>query len=206
MLDTQLKKYMKEFSKKQGSKTVILLCKQELDYTNRHPAFFKDERESLKLIEADNSTRFANAYIERADKQTDETLAVESPEFLQQPLTYLKKHKREYLYTASDWYDVIGIDGISLELDDVFGHYNCMLGLKLQKKYGPEIQAALDSLLAGEGSGQLMFEGNEGIWDVNFALNQVPGYHEDMVLLEAFILVYEILFALMEKLEQSMQQ
>ncbi|GER66560.1 hypothetical protein BpJC7_01380 [Weizmannia acidilactici] len=198
MLKTNLKKYITNHKD-----SIIILCKQEFDYIDRHAGFFGDIMQKVKFIEKESTARFFDAYIERCNKETDETIAVETPQFLNEPVVYLKKHRKEYLYVESDWFDIIGIDGISLELDDVFGHYNCMLGLKMQKKYGEAIQSALSELLVGEIAGELMFEGNEGIWDVNFGLNDVPGYDEEMTLMDAFVKIYEVLFALNEKLEKS---
>ncbi|WP_276211189.1 hypothetical protein [Heyndrickxia coagulans] len=197
MLGKNLKTYIEN-----QKDNVIILCKQELAYMERHKDFFKDVANQKEMVEKEGTARFANAAIERCSKETDETLAVETAVFLNEPVLYLKKHRKEYVYIASDWFDIIGVDGIALELDDVFGHYNSMLGLKVQKKYGPAIQTGLSELLEGDGKGEILFDGNEGIWDVNFPLNDVPGFREEMPLMEAFVKIYEVLFALQEKLEK----
>ncbi|MGJ8539268.1 hypothetical protein [Heyndrickxia coagulans] len=197
MLGKNLKTYIEN-----QKDTVIILCKQELAYMERHKDFFKDVANQKEMVEKEGTVRFADAAIERCNKETDETLAVETAVFLNETVLYLKKHRKEYVYIASDWFDIIGVDGIALELDDVFGHYNSMLGLKVQKKYGPAIQTGLSELLEGDGKGEILFDGNEGIWDVNFPLNDVPGFREEMPLMEAFVKIYEVLFALQEKLEK----
>lgn len=39
---------------------------------------------------------------------------------------------------------------------------------------------------------------------MNFPLNDVPGFREEMPLMEAFVKIYEVLFALQEKLEKCL--
>src|SRR5690606_14440201 len=71
----------------------------------------------VTLMEKDPTTRFQDAYIERCDKETEETLSEESFTFLQQPINYLKKHKNEFLYLESNWLEVIGVDAITFEVN-----------------------------------------------------------------------------------------
>ncbi|MEW9050671.1 MAG: branched-chain amino acid aminotransferase [Neobacillus sp.] len=134
------------------------------------------------------------AYIERCSKETENMIAQESSAFLNQPLSYLKDHKSEFIYLESTDFEPIGVDAVSLEIDDVFGTYDVMLGLKLQKKYEAVIREYLNSHLNGdEGKFDLIFSGDDGLWNLNFALNYVEGYSEDLSLHSAFNLIIHFL-------------
>jgi hypothetical protein len=137
---------------------------------------------------------FEGAYIERCSKETENMIAQESSTFLNQPLSYLRKHKSEFIYLESTVFEPIGVDAVSLETDDVFGTYDVMLGIKLQKKYEPAIKDYLNSHLDGdEAKFDLMFSGDDGLWNLNFALNYVAGYSEDLSLNDAFSLISRFL-------------
>ncbi|MFC5465976.1 branched-chain amino acid aminotransferase [Lederbergia graminis] len=161
----------------------------------------------VTLIEKDPTTRFQDAYIERCDKETEETLSEESFAFLQQPIDYLQKHKNEFLYLESNWLEVIGVDGITFEVNDVFGTYDVMVGLKLQKKFDATLKENLRSELQGdEVRFELMFNQNDGVWDLNFPLDYVDGFQAEMSLEEAYRLIYRFLFTLVEKVENRSQE
>jgi hypothetical protein len=146
---------------------------------------------------------FSNAYIERCSKETETMIANESSSFLHQPITYLKEHKNEFIYVESILFEEIGVEGISLEVDDVFGTYDVMLGLKLQKKFDKVLRDQLNSSLDGEQSKfDLMFSQDDGLWDLNFALNFVEGYKEDMIISEAFQLIHQFLSNLVESVKK----
>jgi len=196
MLGKNLKTYIEN-----QKDTIIILCKQEIAYLERYKDFFKDAVIKKKLLKKRVPPVLPMHLLNGAVRKPMRRLQWKR-RFLNEPVLYLKKHRKEYVYIASDWFGIIGVDGIALELDDVFGHYNSMLGLKVQKKYGPAIQTGLSELLEGDGKGEIVFDGNEGIWDVNFPLNDVPGFKEEMPLMEAFVKIYEVLFALQEKLEK----
>ncbi|MDO7487438.1 hypothetical protein Q5O89_19780 [Peribacillus frigoritolerans] len=59
-------------------------------------------------------------------------------------------------------------------------------------------------LQEGIGSFSLMFNQGEGLWDVNFALDNIKGFREDMSLEEAFHLIYHFLFILVQTIEEDM--
>ena len=140
---------------------------------------------------------FSNAYIERCSKETETMISNESSSFLNQPINYLKEHKNEFIYVESTLFDDIGVEGISLEADDVFGTYDVMLGLKLQKKFDKLLREHLNSSLEGEDSKfDLMFSQDDGLWDLNFALNYVAGYKENMSISDAFQMIHQFLFHL----------
>lgn len=135
-----------------------------------------------------------DAYIERCDKETEETYAVETEKFLQTPVHYLMSHKNEFIYVECGDFSQIGIDGISLEMDDVFQTYDVMFGLKMPKKKEKEIRSFFAFHLKGEGVlYDLLYDGRDQLWNVNFTLNAVQGFDEDMSLRDAYELIYELL-------------
>ncbi|PLR78710.1 branched-chain amino acid aminotransferase [Bacillus sp. V3-13] len=144
-------------------------------------------------------SRFADAYIERCDKESEQVIAAETPAFLERPIAYLEKHKNEFIYLESDWFDKIGIDAVSLEVDDVFGTYDTMVGLKLKKAAEARIKAYLNQELNGEEPKyDLMFDHAEGLWNLNFTLNYVNDFNEELSIGEAYNLIYLFLFKLVE--------
>jgi hypothetical protein len=137
---------------------------------------------------------FENAYIERCNKETETMIASESSVFLQESITYLQEHRNEFIYMESNVFEEIGIEGISLEMDDVFGTYDVMLGLKLQKKFEMPLKEHLNTHLHGDESKfDLMFSHEDGLWDLNFALNYVEGFGENISFSEAFEIIYRFL-------------
>lgn len=180
-------------------------------YISENKAVFKEEKEyaekhqlvgNLQLEEKDPGERFVDTYIERCDKQTENMIRQESSGFLAQPLVYLKKHKNEFIYLESQWFDFVRVDAVSLEVDDVFGSYDVMLGLKLQKKLANPIREYLNHHLQGdEAKFDLLFSQDDGLWDLNFALNDVDGYDESMSIGEGLQLIYRFLFKLIEAIE-----
>jgi hypothetical protein len=154
------------------------------------------------LEEKSAAERFSDAYIERCDKESENVIAQESSSFLTQPLDYLKKNKDQFMYMESKWFDIISVDAISLEVDDVFATYDVMLGLKLQKKFEKPLKEYLNTHLHNdEAKFDLMFNGDEGLWSLNFALNYVEGFQEEMTIGQAYQLIYSFLFMLVEEME-----
>lgn len=149
-----------------------------------------------------NQQFLEDAYIERCDKETEELIAKETDSFLSQPLDHLKKHKKEFLFLESKQFEAIHVDAVSLEVDDVFGTYDVMLGLKLQKKFGNVLKEELNQNLKGsEAKFDLLFSNEDGLWDLNFALNYVNGFREDLSIGEAFELIHQFLVKLVEKVK-----
>ncbi|MGX6443265.1 branched-chain amino acid aminotransferase [Neobacillus sp. K501] len=137
---------------------------------------------------------FENAYIERCNKETETMIATESNDFLEQTITYLKEHKNEFIYMESNIFEEIGVEGLSLEMDDVFGTYDVMLGLKLQKKFEKPLKEHLNAHLHGdEAKFDLMFSHEDGLWDLNFTLNYVDGFSDEISLSGAFEIIYRFL-------------
>ncbi|MBS8264395.1 branched-chain amino acid aminotransferase [Mesobacillus boroniphilus] len=193
MLKNQMEKYIT------SQKDTVELHTEEKQYAERQGLLH-----GVQTKELEPNARFAEAYIERGNKETEEFLDEESSEFLNQPIGYFKDRKNEFMYLESRWFDLIGVDAVSLEKDDVFGTYDVMLGLKLQKKFESGIKKYLQENLHGEGARyDLMFDANEGIWSLNFALNVLDGYKEDLSIGEAYSLIYGFLFGLAESVENK---
>jgi hypothetical protein len=198
MLKEKIKQYIAEKDRQSTAEGVVLF-REEIEYAEQNQLAGEGE-----WIEKDANTRFADAYIERCDKESENMLKNETSAFLSEPLHYLKKHKNEFIYLESKWFDFVNVEAISLEMDDVFGTYDVMLGLKLQKKYDKQIREYLNAHLKGEEAKfDLMFTLDDGLWNLNFVLNYVEGFHEEMTIGEAFQLIYHFLFKLVEAVEKE---
>ncbi|CAH0154794.1 hypothetical protein SRABI96_00805 [Peribacillus sp. Bi96] len=196
-----LKKQLESYISKSIIENKVELFKEERDYAVKHeliPA-------NVTIVELENTSRFTDAYIERSNKESEELISVEKSAFLSQPIDYLKNNKEEFLYFESKWFELIGVQALSFEVDDVFGTYNAMFGLKFQKKMGEVLKTYLNKeLQEGIGSFSVMFNQGDGLWDVNFALDNVKGFREDLSLEEAFDLIHHFLFVLVQTIEEEM--
>jgi hypothetical protein len=201
MLKDSMKQYLsKALEEKKDSQ--IILFKEEVDYIERNQLM---EDRNINLTENKSNSRFLEAYVERCNKETEEVIAEEEEAtFLDHPLEYLQRHKNEFIYLESKWFELVGVDAVSLEVDDVFDTYSVLLGLKLQKKFQNVLKEQLSKQLhREEASFSLMFNQNDGLWDLNFALNYVDGFQEDLSIREAYQLVYGFIFTLLEAVEES---
>ncbi|WP_141432475.1 branched-chain amino acid aminotransferase [Bacillus sp. 03113] len=190
-------------AQKNGEKIQIELYKEDKDYINTYQIISDEMREKITIVEP-TANRFEDAYMERCDKETEKTLAEEAPSFLNQPIDYFSTHKNEFLYLESSWFDIIGVDAICLEVDDVFGTYDVMLGLKLQKKKETAIKGYLNKEIIGDGAKyDLMFIQEDGLWNLNFTLNFIKGFNEDLIVGEAYEVIYRFLFKLVEEVEKQ---
>lgn len=191
MLSKRLQQFIDESDGK------VALFQLEKDYAVKQGLTGTD-----KIHPPSSASRFEEAYIERSHKETEELINVESYQFIeQQSISYLKEHIDEFIFLESAWFEVIGVDAVSLEVDDVFGTYDAMLGLKLQKKQRDPIEKYLDETLNGNTSYDLLFNGEDGLWDLNFTLNDHPDFHEGLTMLAAYELVYDFLFHLLESVD-----
>lgn len=182
----------------------IVLYKEEKDYIEKYEIVSDDLRETFIFVENDSITRFHDAYIERGAKETEEMIAIETSAFLDKPVQYFKEHKEEFLYVESKWLELLGVDAVSFEVDYVFGTYNAMLGLRLQKKYEKLIRMYLNQELKGDTiQFHLMFNQADGLWDLNFSLDYLQDFKEEITIGEAFCLIYRFLFSLVEAVEEA---
>ncbi|WP_201715039.1 branched-chain amino acid aminotransferase [Rossellomorea arthrocnemi] len=195
MLRKRLQQFIKETKEEKG---VVPLFQLEREYALKYGLVDADE-----IVSTKEDSRFQSAYIERCEKETEELTSQESVEFLNQPITYLKEHKNEFVFLESVWFSVIGVEAVSVEVDDVFGTYDAMLGLKLQKKYRSQIEGYLEEALQGESSYDLLFNGEDGLWDLNFTLNNHPDFHDGLTIQSVYELIYEFLFHLLQNVDEA---
>lgn len=141
---------------------------------------------------------FMDAYVELCNKETEELIAEETEQFLQQSISYLKSHLSEFIYIESDHFSKLGTDSVCLEVDDVFGTYEVMLGLKLQKKYENEINTYLTNVLKEDAKFSLLFSQADGLWDFNLALESIEGFREEMNIREVCQLIIHLMNSLIE--------
>jgi hypothetical protein len=194
-----LNKQMKNLIDSVNDLQKLELFTEEKDYLLKHGLIEADTDLVLKSPEL----RFVDAYIERSDKESEEVIGEEGHAFLDQPLQYLKKHMNEFIYLESNWFEIIGVDAVSLEVDDLFGTYDVMLGLKLQKKFESSIKMFLTDELGSDEKFDLMFSLDDGLWNLNFDLDSVAGFSEALTLGEAFRLIYQFLFRLADAVEEG---
>ncbi len=132
--------------------------------------------------------------IERCDKLSEELLEEETELFLAIPVQYLE----------SDRFDVIRVDSLALEFDEAFGVYSALFGLRLQKKQGEFLHAYLTSHLQHEKMTYSMaFSGQDGLWEVNLALNALDEFSEQQSFAEVLVHLYRFVFGLLEELEET---
>jgi hypothetical protein len=192
------------------SKTIKTYIEEEMK--DGKIALFSDERifaqehgilpEGTAVEPMDDSVRFHDALIERVNKETEELVQTEeTPAFLDTPVNFVKQHVNEFLYIDSNWFDIISIDGLTIEVDDVFGHYSVLTGLKVQKKRGGELKAAFAEKLHGEDKVQLMWNDKDGLFDVNLSIDKLDGFNENESLGKNLQLIYHFFFASIRELE-----
>ncbi|MGD6959923.1 branched-chain amino acid aminotransferase [Rossellomorea aquimaris] len=189
------KRFLQYIEESSGS---VVLFPQEKEYAVKHGLLDAD-----KIATRESDSRFEEAYIERCEKETEELIAQESFIFLNQPITYLRKHKNEFVFLELEWFNVIGVEAVSIEVDDVFGTYDAMLGLKLQKRYRSQIEHYLENTLKDESSYDLLFNGEDGLWDLNITLNDLPDFHEGLTMLASYELIYDFLFHLLQTMDEA---
>ncbi|MCQ6276149.1 branched-chain amino acid aminotransferase [Bacillus sp. V3B] len=179
------------------------IYKEEKDYIEKHHLLAEDVKANVSFMEKESHSRFTDVYIERCDKESEELLAEEMSAFLDQSIHYFKNNINEFMYLESKWFDIIGVDAISFEADSVFGTYDVMLGLKVPKKAEASLKTFLTSELHKEdGTFDLMFSPNDGLWDFNFSLNDLNEYNEKWTIQEAYSAIYRFLFRLVEAVEE----
>ncbi|MBR0615177.1 branched-chain amino acid aminotransferase [Bacillus sp. FSL R5-0654] len=141
--------------------------------------------------------RFGDVYIERVDKESENMIQTENPSFLNTPLTYVKKHQKEFIYIESKWFDVVKVDGLAIEWDEVFQTYTVLFGLKRPKKD----TNILKDMLSPLNGAQLQFNGQDGLFDVNLQLLELENIHEDTAFIDVISAVYRFLFRMIIQLE-----
>ncbi|MFP7470339.1 branched-chain amino acid aminotransferase [Niallia taxi] len=148
--------------------------------------------------------RLGQTYMELANKESDEVVKDNLPaSFLNDKISLLKANLEEYLYIESDLFDIIQVEGLTLEVDSVFRKYDALFGFKAPKKQEGVIRAYFAEQLGEENSYSLMFNGQDGLWDVNLPIENVAGFTEDLTIAQALELFYQFMFGLGKKLEEK---
>lgn len=142
--------------------------------------------------------------IERCNKETEELLAEETASFLTKPVHYLKEHANEFMYVTSERLDVIRVDSFALEFDGAFGVYSALFGLRLQKKYSAFLHSYFKAHLQHEQiTYSAVFSGEDGLWEVNLALDALDVFSEQQSFDEVLAQLYCLVFGLVEELEAN---
>jgi hypothetical protein len=201
MLKKQMTQYVEKLLTEKQGETCLELFKEEKQYIEKH-GLLADPNVTIEAREP--LSRFDDIYLERCDKETEELIAIENATFLEQPIDYFKNHINEFIYVESNWFDIINVDAISFEVDSVFGSYDVMLGLKVQKKLGNRVKSFLLSQLKNDDAVfELMFNQSDGLFDMNFSLNDLDTFNEKWTIKEAFFHIYSFLFRLSEYIENE---
>jgi hypothetical protein len=191
-----LKKQMEQYIEDHMHDNNIGLFQFEKDYAEKHQLL------SSHVIAVEKSFHFQ--IIERCNKESEAVIQAENHSFLAEPVSFLKSHQEDFIYVEANDFGLVGVDAIALEFDDVFETYTALFGLKLQKKCGAAIKAYLDTHLQGDGAKyNVMFSGEDGLWDMNFALDFVEGFHESQSFEEVYELIYRFVFNLVEAVEEA---
>ncbi|MEO4054416.1 protoporphyrinogen oxidase [Solibacillus sp. CAU 1738] len=146
--------------------------------------------------------KFKFEVLERCDKETEELIAEVEDSFLATPIRYFKEHPKEFIYAATEEFDRIRTDAFALEFDEAFENYTALFAVALQKKYKTDIQAhLLSSLDLEQAKCSVAFNGQEGVWEMNIAIEAMDDFSEDLTLEQVFEKLYTFVFRLLEKIE-----
>ncbi|KOS71714.1 hypothetical protein AEA09_01645 [Lysinibacillus contaminans] len=186
-----LKKQMELLMNEQAN---LALIDVEKAYAKKHALLSNEEITETTTLHVD--------VIERCDKVTEELLAEETAVFLTTPVQYLKEHPNEFVYVTSERLDVIRVDSFALEFDEMFGVYSALFGLRLQKKQSEFLRTYLTTHLQHEKmTYSVAFSGEDGLWEVNLALDAMDGFSEVQSFDEVLVHLYRFVFGLLEELE-----
>lgn len=191
-----LKKQMEKYIAENTLDNKIEFFNVDKEYVAKHQLIAGD----VTVVEK----AFKFSTIERCVKETENLIREEDQNFLNEGISYLKNHMNEFVYVESNAFEVIRVDAVVLELDDVFETYTALFGLKLQKKFGNDMKAYLDKHLHGDGAKySVMFSNEDGLWDMNFALNYIEGFSEDLSFVEVYQLMYDFIFKMVEAVDEA---
>ena len=191
-----LKKQMEKYIAENTLDNKIEFFNVDKEYAAKHQLIAGD------VTVVDKAFQFSA--IERCVKETENLIREEDQNFLNDSISYLKNHMNEFVYVESNAFEVIRVDAVVLELDDVFETYTALFGLKLQKKFGNDMKAYLDQHLHGDGAKySVMFSNEDGLWDVNFALDYIDGFSENLSFVEVYQLMYDFIFKMVEAVDEA---
>ncbi|MER2106714.1 MAG: protoporphyrinogen oxidase [Solibacillus sp.] len=181
-----LKKQYEDILKEQSE---IALFDFEKAYLEQIGVSFEDKMITEKALTFD--------VLEVCSKETEDTLRAVEADFLGHPISYLKENQAEFIYAESSAFDAIRVDAFALEFDDAFNLNTVLFGLKLQKKYSEAIRTYLkQNVKSALGSSSAAFSGQEGLWEINIALDCLEGYSDDLSFEAIYGLLYKFIFDL----------
>lgn len=182
MLKKQYENVLKE-------QTEIALFDFEKVYLDQVGVSFEDKTVTEKALTFD--------VLEVCSKETEDTLRAAEADFLEQKISYLKENQTEFIYAESSAFDGIRVDAFALEYDDAFNLNTVLFGLKLQKKYSEAIRTYLKQhVKSALGSSSAAFSGQEGLWEINIALDCLEGYSDELSFEAVYTLLYKFIFDL----------
>lgn len=115
--------------------------------------------------------------LERCHKETESVIAIEEASFLQQPISYFQKEIEQFLYVGANEFETVKMDAVVIEFDEMFKVHTALFGLSIQKKYSQALKVYLRDHLKGMlGSSSAMFNGDEGLWEVNIAFEAMADF------------------------------
>ncbi|MCH7322012.1 protoporphyrinogen oxidase [Solibacillus sp. MA9] len=136
--------------------------------------------------------------LERCSKETEDTITAEGLAFAATPISYLKENQGEFIYVECTQFIDIRIDAVALEFDDAFNLYTALFGLKLQKKHGEAIRKYLKANVKSVlGSSSAAFSGQEGLWELNIAVDCIEGFNDSMSIEEVCEFLYHFVAQLL---------
>lgn len=188
-------KWMKNYIAEHESQEGLPLNPQQKDFLEKKELLSPE----LHILEA---PAILPAY-SLSDKETDEPK--ETPANIGNfEVSFVKTQPDSYLFAEDPSFTTIGIDGVVIEMDDVFETVTALFGLQVQKKHGEWLKKYIDAQLGtAPGTRSLMFSADDGLWDVNLALDYLDGFSEKNTFDETLALVYKFVFQMLVALEDE---
>ncbi|ATP39967.1 protoporphyrinogen oxidase [Solibacillus sp. R5-41] len=140
--------------------------------------------------------------VERCSKETEETIAVADVAFTNTPIGYLKENQGEFIFAECTQFQDIRVDVMAIEYDDAFRLYTALFGLKIQKKHGDAIRSYLkEHVKSALGSSSASFSAQEGLWELNVAVDCLEGFNDQLTIQQVYELLYHFVAQLLETIE-----
>lgn len=140
--------------------------------------------------------------LERCSKETEDTLTAEGIEFAQTAISYLKQNQGEFIYAECTQFQDVRVDAVALEFDEAFNLYTALFGLKVQKKHSEAIRNYLKAnVKSALGSSSASFSGQEGLWELNIAVDCIDGFSESLTIEQVYELLYQFVAQFLQTIE-----
>lgn len=162
---------------------------KEIEFLQTHGVF--EGEKAFISIEKEAINRFDDIYLEISNKETDELIKEGNATLLNEKIKNLLQNKENYLYVESKNFELIRMESLVLEKDDLFDTYEAIFGLYAPKK---AINQLKDYFKNEKFS--MVFNDKDGLWEINVALDTLPGFSPENTLEKILTLVYEYIFQL----------